>query len=163
MIFIDKRKKTIKNACHILSRITRRAQLLYSFLMILIILNGVCYETTFAQKAKPRDSKNKIIKNDVSKNQNIKNNKFSETTFENFITNKNISDTQQNSLVKRPSKNIKLTAKQPAGKKKMPLKTAIYIFDTIVSALMNLLVGTGAFMIVLIILKWFFLERRVDK
>ncbi|OQA79970.1 MAG: hypothetical protein BWY32_01305 [bacterium ADurb.Bin243] len=53
--------------------------------------------------------------------------------------------------------------KQAAKKKKLSLKTTIYIFDTIVSALMHLLIGTGAFMIVLMILKWFFLERRVDQ
>lgn len=52
---------------------------------------------------------------------------------------------------------------ETAGKKKMSKKTMIYIFDTIVSGLMHILVGTLAFMIVLIVLKWFFLERRVDK
>jgi len=52
---------------------------------------------------------------------------------------------------------------QTGKKKKLSLKTTIYIFDTIVSALMHLLIGTGAFMIVLMILKWFFLERRVDQ
>lgn len=53
--------------------------------------------------------------------------------------------------------------KEAEKKKKKNLKRNIYIFDTIVSGLMHLLIGTGLFMIVLMILKWFFLERRVEK
>jgi len=53
--------------------------------------------------------------------------------------------------------------KEAEKKKKKNLKRNIYIFDTIVSGLMHLLMGTGLFMIVLMILKWFFLERRVEK
>lgn len=52
--------------------------------------------------------------------------------------------------------------KEVEKKKKLSLKTTVYIFDTIVSGLMHLLIGTGLFMIVLIILKWFFIMRKVE-
>lgn len=109
----------------------------YIFIAItlLAVLNIFCFKTAFGQAGPDVEAKPSISAT-------------SETAF--------------NSGAARETKPVEL--KKAAGKKKkLSLKTTIYIFDTIVSALMHLLIGTGAFMIVLMILKWFFLERRVEK
>lgn len=114
-----------------------RLPYIFIAITLLAVLNIFCYKTAFGQ-AGP----------DVNAKPSISASATSETAFSGGAA--------------RETKPVEL--KKPSGKKKkLSLKTTIYIFDTIVSALMHLLIGTGAFMIVLMILKWFFLERRVEK
>lgn len=114
-----------------------RTPYIFIAITLLVVLNIFCYKTAFGQ-AEPN----------VKAKPSISASATSETVF--------------NSGAARETKPVELK-KTSGKKKKMSLKTTIYIFDTIVSALMHLLIGTGAFMIVLMILKWFFLERRVEK
>jgi len=101
--------------------------------IILAVLNVLCVEAAFGQNIKKAEIK-------------------SAGSVETAVNKSAARETGQAGLKKEAGK-----------KKKLSLKTTIYIFDTIVSGLMHLLIGAGFFMIVLMILKWFFLERRVEK
>ena len=114
-----------------------RLPYIFIAITLLAVLNIFCYKTAFGQTGPAVNAKPSISASATS-----------ETVF--------------NSGAADETKPVELK-KPPGKKKKLSLKTTIYIFDTIVSALMHLLIGTGAFMIVLMILKWFFLERRVEK
>ena len=70
--------------------------------------------------------------------------------------NKTIKTEKGKSEAKKNGKKINETEKKK-------LKKAAYILESIISGLMNILVGSFICVIGLIILKWFFLERRVDK
>ncbi len=58
-------------------------------------------------------------------------------------------------------KSIKSQSSDKEKKPKISKKKAIYIFDTIVTGLMHILIAAFVGVIVLIILKWFFLERQI--
>ncbi len=70
--------------------------------------------------------------------------------------NKTIKNDKGKSKVEKNDKKINETEKKK-------LKKAAYILEAIISGLMNILIGSFICVIGLIILKWFFLERRVDK
>jgi len=125
-----------------------RRPYIYTALIILVFWNILCFEEASGQAVKSGKTKPAaaapVIKNEAVEKV--------AATAETAVNKAAGHETSQAELKKEAEK-----------KKKKNLKRNIYIFDTIVSGLMHLLMGTGLFMIVLMILKWFFLERRVEK
>ena len=124
---------------------------------------GQTYDNSNNIGSSNNDGTSRIIKKRKEKKKNDQTVIKSDQTPDISDSKKAITENNKTIKTEKGKSEAKKNGKKINETEKNKFKKAAYILEAIISGLMNILIGSFICVIGLIILKWFFLERRVDK